>query len=87
MWLGSMIADPYTAWGVEHEEVRPGMVHLSEQLAIAALGLLIAAGLAVYWRQGMWWRGWLCAVFAAALLFFGETAIARLLWIWFYVQA
>lgn len=84
LWLGSMIADPYTAWGIEHEQVRPSVARLSEQLAIAVLVFILAASLTVYWNRDSW-RNLKGIAFAAALSFVGGTAIVRLVWIQFYV--
>jgi len=85
-WFGSMVADPYTAWGVDREQVRPSVARLSAQFAVASLILIVAAGLSAYWKQGSRW-GWREIAFGVALLFFGGTALVRLVWISLYVIA
>ncbi|MBO9669274.1 MAG: hypothetical protein J7485_02035 [Sphingobium sp.] len=86
LWFGSMVADPFTAWGVEHEQLRPSVARLSAQFAVASLILIVAAGLAAYWKRGRR-RGWSEIAFGVALLFFGGTALVRLIWISLHVIA
>ena len=82
-----MVADPYTAWAVEHEQVRPGVAHLSVAFASAALILILIAGVLAFWR-GAGTLNWRRLGFAAFLFFFfGGTAFARIIWIQFFVLA
>lgn len=81
-----MIADPYTAWGVEHEHVRPAVANLSLAFASAALiFILIAAGLAFLWDTKRF--DWKRLGLAGLLFFFGGTAFARIIWVQFFVLA
>lgn len=57
LWFGCLVADPYTAWGIEHEEVRPSVARLSAQFATMSLVLITVAGLAAYWKQNSRWDG------------------------------
>ncbi len=84
--LSIIIAYPYTTWGVEDEEVRPGVAALSAGGAIACLALLAIAGLLAFWKEENR-HGRRATAFAIALLFFGATAIGRLVYIQFYVLA
>lgn len=85
LWFSSMVADPYTAWGIEHEQVRPSVARLSAQFATTSLVLIAVAGLAAYWKQNSRWDRREIA-FGLALLFFGGTALARLIWLFLYVS-
>lgn len=83
-WIGSMGVDPYTTWGVEQERVRPSVARLIGQFATISFALSAASGLTIYHRSGNI-RRWTGIVFAPFLLFFGGTALARSIWIWFDV--
>lgn len=78
LWFGCLVADPYTAWGIEHEQVRPSVARLSAQFATMSLVLITVAGLAAYWKQNSRWDDREMA-FSLASLFFGGTALARLI--------
>ena len=84
-WFGSMVADPYTAWGVEHEQVRPSVARLSAQFATVSLILIVLAGLTAPWKRGNQWSRQEI-IFGVALLLFGGTALARLTWLTLYVS-
>ena len=84
LWVGSLLADPYTSWGVEHEQVRPGVAHISTYFAVAALVLLLVSALVVFWDKANRGGGKAIA-FTITLLFFVGSALARLVWIEFYV--
>jgi len=84
LWIGSLIVSPYTTWGVEQEQIRPGVARLIGQFATISFALSVASGLTVYYRSGNIHR-WSGIAFAPFLLFFGGTALARSIWIWFDV--
>lgn len=83
-WVGTMFALPYTAYGWEEEVVRPSVARLSGQFATISFALSAASGLTIYHRSGNI-RRWTGIAFAPFLLFFGGTALARSIWIWFDV--
>jgi drug/metabolite transporter (DMT)-like permease len=83
-WVGSFLAVPYTSWGVADEQVRPGVAGLSSGFALVSIVLILASAFIVL-RDPANRGGWRPIPFALALLFLGVTAIARLVWIRFYV--
>jgi hypothetical protein len=83
-WFFSLLVNPYTSWGVEHEHLRDGVGEISALLAILALILVFAGALIVFWRPANR-SGWKAVAFAIPLLFFGGTMIARLIWLYFWV--
>lgn len=83
-WFGTMIADPYTAWGVEHEQVRPGVARIGINLAAIAIMLHVgAAGVIFSIPRNR--KGWSAILIGLLLLFLIGTAAARLIWVQFYV--
>jgi hypothetical protein len=84
--LLSLLADPYTSWGVEEEQVRPGPAAVSVDLALVSLALLGAAAWLVY-RDPANRRGGRAWLFAAALAALAAADVARVVWIRFFVLA
>jgi hypothetical protein len=82
--LLSLLADPYTSWGVEDEQVRPGPAAASVALALVSLALLGAAAWLVY-RDRANRRGAPAWPFAAALMALAAADLARVVWIRFFV--
>ena len=81
-WFFSMIFDPYQTWG--YYEVRTSVANLSAEFAAISIAFLIASGFVLFpyfekWRDGR------AVALAVTFYFFGVTAIARLVWIEFYV--
>jgi len=86
LWLASILADPYTAWGGGPEQVRPGPARVSVNLALASLALAGASAWLVYRDPGNR-RGWAAWLFAVALAALAAADLWRAIWIWFVVLA
>jgi hypothetical protein len=86
LWIGIFLAYPYTSWGVAEEQVRPSVAHLGVQFALASL-LVLAASAFVVFGERVNRRGVRAVIFGTVLLFFFATALARLIWVQFYVLA
>ena len=82
----SLLAYPYRSMGVGPQYLRRGVADLSADAAITCLALLAIAGLLAFWKEENR-HGRRAIALAIALLFFGGTAIARLVYIQFYVLA
>ncbi len=83
-WFGTMVADPYTAWGIEHEQLRPGVAQIGINLAALAITSHLGAA-AIIFSVPRNRNGWFAMALAFLLLFLIGTAIARLVWVRFYV--
>lgn len=83
-WLGSMIINPYTTWGAEPEHLIYENAASSRYIAGIAVLLFIVSALFVYSKPDNR-RGWKGLTFAVPLLFFAGTALARAIWIQFWV--
>ena len=85
-WILSFMAYPYRSMGVGPQYLRPGVAALSAGSAIACLALLAIAGLLAFWKEeNRHGRG--AIALTIALLFFGATSIARLIYIKYFVLA
>jgi hypothetical protein len=84
LWIGTFLADPYTSWGVAEEQVRPSVARLGVQFASASLVTLVASAFVVF-SERVNHRSARAVIFGAVLLFFFATALARLIWVWFFV--
>jgi chromate transport protein ChrA len=75
---------PHTAWGVEHEQVRPAVANLIAGLEAAGGVLLLTAGFAVYRNKAnrSTWQG---ELFAYLLVSFLVIAVLRVSYILFYL--
>lgn len=83
-WLGTMIADPFTSWGIEHERIRPSVAEIGINLAALAIAAFLASA-AVIFTKASNRKGRLAVALALLMLFFTGTAIARLIWVKVYV--
>jgi ABC-type sulfate transport system permease component len=82
-WLLSMMVQPHVTWGDPppvHESARDSILLAS---ATSLVCLLISA-YAVYWRRNGRF-GWKEIIFSVVLLFFGGTALARFIYVQFFV--
>lgn len=84
LWIGTLLADPYTSWGVAEEQVRPSVARLGVQFASASLLALVASAFVIFGER-VNRRGVRAVIFGIVLLFFFATALARLIWVQFYV--
>jgi hypothetical protein len=86
LWLGMLVADPYTAWGVKHEQIRPSVVEIGINLGLAALACFAAATAILFSvranRTSKYGR-----FYGGIVLFLFATTLARLYWVWFVVSA
>lgn len=83
-WVGSLIISPYRILSGEEWVVR---AHASNAIVAASLICLVsvlASALAVYWKEENR-QGWKAIAFAIPLFFFGGTALARFVYVRFYV--
>lgn len=81
-WLASMVVQPYTTWG-DPPKIRTAASNGIVGVAVICLVFLLISSL-VYWKRENR-RGWKAIVFALALLFFGGTALARFIYVRFYI--
>ena len=79
-----LIISPHTAWGVEHEQVRPAIANLISGLEAAGGVLLLTAGFAVY-RNKVNRSTWQGELFAYLLVSFLVIAVLRVSYILFYL--
>jgi hypothetical protein len=82
--LASLLADPYTSWGVEEEQVRPGPAAISVNLALLSLALAVASAFVLY-RRSEDRRGARAWLFGAGLFVLAAGDLARIVWIRFFV--
>lgn len=85
-WLGAMVLSPYTSWGVEHEHIRHDAAEIGINLAALAICAHLICAVIIYSKPASR-KGWLPIILALFLLFFVGTAVARLVWVKFYVLA
>lgn len=84
-WLGSLLVTPYTTWG-DPPQIRTNASHAIVNAALICLLLLASSAAVVFWKKENR-RGWKAIAFALALLFFGGTALARFIYVQFFVLA
>jgi hypothetical protein len=82
-WLLSMMVQPHVTWGDPPPVHRSSRDFILLSSAISLTCLLISAYV-VYWRRTVRF-GWKEIVFFIALLFFGGTALARFIYVQFFV--
>lgn len=80
LWLASLVAYPFTSWGIGVEQVRPSVAALSRDCAVAALALMAATAFALFWGRGNPWTRW-DRVAAATISVFAATMVMRLGWL------
>ena len=82
--LSSLVADPYTAYGFENEQVRPMPAKVSVDLATISLVILLAASAMSYRKIRR--RGVIAqSLIFGTLLFFLAVDAYRICWIEFVV--
>lgn len=83
-WLAIMLTGPYTTWGVEPEQlIYDSALSIRNEAGVATL-MFIVSGLIIYWEEDNR-RGWNALAFAPLPLFFAGTALAKAIWIQFWV--
>jgi hypothetical protein len=80
LWIVSMIAYPFTSWGVDVEQLRPSVAAFSRDCALGSLVFFGLAAFCLFWhRDNSLTR--LDKGIGAAIALFASTMMLRLVWL------